>query len=229
MDTTSAAPAETTLPRRVGQHLRRRLVAGTLLLIPIVITYLLLRWVFLSVDSVLQPLFRWLSLQIFAVELYVPGAGLLGMLILVYLLGILAANVAGRYVIHLMQQVLLRIPVVNTVYRASKQLVDTLSGPAEREFKRVVFVELPMQGVYALGFHTSSMTDEEGQVLAVVYIPTAPMPNSGWLAVVPLERVFETDITVAEAMRMVISGGVLAPSEVVKGRALRSLGGGAGA
>lgn len=210
----------------IGQHLRRRLVAGLLLLIPIAVTYILLRWVFFSVDGLLQPLLRPLFTWLFGVvtgtrpdtPVSVPGAGLVGVLLLVYLLGILAANVVGRYIIHLFQEILLRVPVVNAVYRASKQLVDTLSGPPEAEYKRVVFIEMPMQMGYALGFHTGTMVDETGQTLALVYIPTAPMPNSGWMAIVPLDRMYETDITVGEAMRMVISGGALAPSHVAKAR-----------
>lgn len=208
---------------RLGATLRRRLVAGGLLLVPIVVTYLVLRWAFLAADGILQPVVRWLTGELLGEPKAIPGAGLVGMVILVYLLGLLATNVVGRYIIHLIQQTFLRTPLVNTVYRASKQLVDVLTSPPEREFRRVVMVEVPMPGVFALGFHTGTIIDQHNNVLAVVYIPTAPLPNSGWITIVPLDKVHQTDITVGQAMRMVISGGVLTPTRVVRTPFLGSL------
>lgn len=202
--------------RAVGVHVRRRLVAGVLLTIPLIATYLILKTVFLFLDGLLQPVFeRFLGYNI-------PGAGLVAFLVLVYGIGLVGGNATGRAVISLGQDVLLRIPVINSVYRTSKQLVDTLAGNDAdgNEPKRVVLVEVPEgSGYWALGFHTGTALDSvSGRQMAVIYVPTAPMPNSGWLALVPLDRVYATDIKVADAMRFVVSGGVLAPERIHRWR-----------
>ena len=212
------------IAQRIGHHLQRRVVAGVLLLIPIAVTYFLLRWLFLWVDNLLQPALAFATTRLFGHEVVVRGAGIVAVVLLVYLLGLLAGNVAGRFLIRGVQQVLLYVPVVNTVYRASKQFVDVLSGPSEQEYRRVVMLELPVPGVFAVGFLTGSMMDENGQQLGLVYVPTSPMPNSGWLTIIPIEKVFETDMTVGEAMRMVISGGALAPAKVKRTKLTRPVG-----
>ncbi len=189
------------------------------------VTYIVLRWVFLWVDSLLQPALRLATERFIGRPVTVPGAGLIAVIVLVYLLGLLAANVVGRYIIRAMQQVLLYVPVVNTVYRASKQFVDTLSGPTGgQDFRRVVMVEMPVEGIFAVGFYTGTTTDETGQQLALVYIPTSPMPNSGWVMVIPVVRLYETDLSVGEAMRLVLSGGSLAPPRISKTKMLKAPG-----
>lgn len=194
------------------RHLRRRLVAGLLLLVPIIITYVVLRMAFNTMDGLLQPVIK------AVIGRNIPGGGALGLLVLLYIAGGLATNVLGRWFIALGQALLHRVPVVNTIYSASRQLIESFSGTGATGFKRVVMIEYPRPGTWTIGFLTGLTQDEAGQPLAIVYIPTAPTPNSGWVAILPTRDVYDTDLTVGEAMRLVLSGGIAAPPQLRKYR-----------
>lgn len=192
------------------RHLRDRLTAGLLLLVPLLITYWILGFAFRGVDGLLQPL-----VQEF-LDRRIPGLGLVILVVAVYFAGLLASNFVGRSLIHLGQQALLRVPLISTVYDASKQLIESFAGTAKTGFKRVVAIEYPRQGAWALGFLTGTTTDEADNPLGIVYIPTAPTPNSGWVAILPMSQIHDTDLTVQVAMRMILSGGIMAPPRIRK-------------
>lgn len=196
--------------QRVMRHFRRTLIAGLLLLMPVVLTYLVLRLLFNFVDGVLQPgIEKILGSQI-------PGLGILLLAALVYLVGLVGANFLGKRLIQLVQATLLRVPIINSVYSASKQLIESFSGSGTTGFKRVVAIEYPRPGTWAIGFLTGITTDEDGRSLGIIYIPTAPTPQSGWVAILPTEQIYDTDLSVPIAMRMVLSGGIVAPSQIRK-------------
>ncbi|MBI2166143.1 MAG: DUF502 domain-containing protein [Chloroflexi bacterium] len=198
----------------VGQslvrHFRSTLVAGLLLLVPVVITYLVLRLLFTSIDSLLQP----------GVEAIlgrkIPGLGILVLAFLVYLAGLFSVNVLGKQAVKLGQNILLRIPVIRAVYSPAKQLIESFSDIKATGFKRVVLIEYPRAGAWTVGFLTGVTSDENGRRMALVYIPTAPTPQSGWVALVPVEDVFDTDLSVQVALQMVLSGGIVTPPQIRK-------------
>ena len=190
----------------IGGHLRRAFVRGLFVLIPVVLTYMVLKLLFDIVDGVLQPLVE----AVFGSR--VPGLGLLFLAALVYLTGLLVANVLGRRIVELLKGGLLRIPVVSNVYSTSGKLIDSFSGSSDMGFKRVVAIEHPRRGAWTLGFLTSFIEEAPGKRMAIVYIPTAPMPNSGWVAILPVEEVYDTDLSIDTAMNLVLSGGITAPS-----------------
>ncbi len=197
-------------------HLRRRLVAGALLLVPIVFTYLLLRWTFFALDGLLLPTVERVTERIFGEPRSVPGMGIIAVIVLVYILGVLGTNIAGRWIINSAQGVLLRIPVVNSVYRASKQMVDSMAGPLSNGRQRVVLFQVPEPGTYTVAIVTGKVKDERGNDLLALYIPTAPTPNSGYLAYAEPEHVRETNMSMGEAMKLVVSCGVLVPNTLIK-------------
>ncbi|MEX2431607.1 MAG: DUF502 domain-containing protein, partial [Dehalococcoidia bacterium] len=115
------------------------------------------------------------------------------------------------------QGLLLKLPLVRNIYAATSQLVEVFSGThASEDAKRVVVIEYPRPGLWSIGFLMAITTDENRRSMGVVYIPTAPMPNSGWAAIVPLSDVYETDMTVQQATQFVLSGGLLAPAALPK-------------
>ncbi|MBI4282813.1 MAG: DUF502 domain-containing protein [Chloroflexi bacterium] len=181
------------------------MLAGLLLLFPIVITYALLRLVFNTIDGLLQPLIKEAS------GWQVPGLGVLVLIVLIYLVGLVGANFLGRRMFDLGRATLLRIPVIGTVYSSAKQLIDALFGTGPSNIRQVVMIEYPRKDTWTIGFLTASIYDTEGNPLSVVYIPTAPTPQSGWIAIVPERDVHYTDLSVAAAMRLVLSGGIIAP------------------
>jgi uncharacterized membrane protein len=196
-------------------HFRARLIAGFLILIPVMITYAVLSFVFGTLDDILQPLFD----LVFGRE--VPGLGFAIILLLAYVAGLIAATYMGRWFIRAVQSGLLRIPVYNTIYSASKQLVESFSGSGNTGFRRVVEFEYPRHGTWTIGFLTNTIEHEDGQVMGVVYIPTAPTPNSGYVAIVPLEDVYDLDMPVDRALRFCLSGGIVAPPRLVRRPALK--------
>ena len=196
--------------KRLSAHLARTIGAGLLLLVPVVITYLVLRLLFTSIDDVLQPALE----EAFGRRF--PGLGAAILVVLVYLAGLVASRVVGRRLIRLGQGLLLRVPVIGSVYSAAKQLIESFSGEAATGFKRVVVIEYPREGLWTIGFLTGTTTDERGQAMGLVYIPTAPTPQSGWVAILPMGQIYDTDLTVGAAMRLVLSGGISAPPRIRK-------------
>jgi uncharacterized membrane protein len=174
------------------------------------IAYLVLRLLFDAIDGILQPGLE----AIF--DRKIPGLGAVIILILVYVVGLLSAFFLGKWLIRLAQNTLLRVPVISAVYSSAKQLIESFSGSGSTGFKRVVVIEYPRAGVWTIGFLTGTTTDEGGRTLALVYIPTAPTPNSGWVAILPFQDVFDTDLSVQQALRLVLSGGIVAPPQISK-------------
>ncbi|MGB9596175.1 MAG: DUF502 domain-containing protein [Candidatus Poribacteria bacterium] len=204
--------------RKIFNAIRRNIVTGLLFLLPIAITYLVLRFLFNTIDGVIYPAIQQLLMNFnprWARNLP-RGAGIIILLIVVYLVGLLGSNIFGRWIGKSIQKLFLRVPFVGIIYSTAKQLIESFSGEGATGFKRVVMVEYPKANCWAIGFLTNLATDENGKQLALVYIPTTPTPNSGWLTVVPIESVYDTDLSVQEAMRMVLSGGTVAPQELKK-------------
>ena len=195
------------MSKGIGGHLRRSFVRGLFVLIPVVLTYMVLKLLFDIVDGVLQPLVeRGFGSRI-------PGLGILFLVVLVYLVGLFLANVLGRRMVELLKRGLLSIPVVGSVYSTAGKLIDSFSGSSDMGFKRVVVMEHPRKGVWTVGFLTSFIEEAPSKRMAIVYIPTAPMPNSGWVAILPVEEVYDTDLSIDTAMNLVLSGGITAPSQ----------------
>lgn len=200
--------------RRLTLHLRRMLIAGTLLLVPVALTYLVFLFIYDVVNGVLQPGIEHLFVQIGHEDWSFPGIGVVAAVILIYLAGVVAAGSIGVKLIRWTQKAVIRVPIIGTVYSASRQLIESFSGGKATGFQRVVMIQYPRRGYWAIGFLTSIMhSDTEGS-LAVIYIPTAPLPNSGWLAIVPFDEVYDTEITPQMAMRFVFSGGIVSPEDV---------------
>ena len=198
------------IKRKLADHFPRTIGAGLLLLVPAMITYLLLRFLFDTIDGPVQPAIE----AAFGRE--IRGLGSVILIILVYITGLLWAFFLGKRIIRFGQNILLRTPVIGPVYYTAKQLIDSFSGSGTTGFKRVVIIEWPRASVWTIGFLTSMTSDESGNPLALVYMPTAPMPNSGWVAILPAEDVYDTDLSVSEAMQLVLSGGIVAPPQIKK-------------
>lgn len=194
--------------RTLAAHFTRTMGTGLLLLVPVMITYLVLRLIFDAIDGILQPGLQTLF------DRNIPGSGALLLFILVYLVGLLGAFFLGKQLIRVAQNLLLKVPVIGAVYSSAKQLIDSFSGSSATGFKRVVAIEYPRPGAWTIGFLTSMTTDEGGNPMALVYVPTAPTPNSGWVAVFPIGDVYDTDLSVQQALRLILSGGIVAPAQI---------------
>ena len=199
--------------RALTRHFRRTLISGLLLLVPVALTYVIVRFLFDLMDGVLRPGAQWV-LEQFGIDWTLPGPGLIAAVILIYVLGLVTALKLGRRVVDRARDSMLRIPFVGTIYSANRQLIESFSGTGAKGFKRVVLVQFPKENTWSTGFLTG-ITDAEGlRKLVMVYVPTAPLPNSGFVVFVPPEDVLDTDLTVADAMQLIFSGGIISPMSI---------------
>ena len=190
----------------IGKKLRTQFLTGILVVIPIGVTIWILVWIFTAIDGILQPI-----LQPF---IRIPGLGFVIMVPLVYLVGVIASNIGGKRLIDYEESLLGKVPIVRPIYNSIKQIVDSFSTSGKTTFKRVVLVEFPMKGTRTKGFVTNESTDEHGEKLLYIFIPTAPNPTSGFLQIVKEEDAIQVDMSVDNAMKMVISGGAVLPIEM---------------
>jgi len=190
--------------------LRRHFLAGILVVVPIGVVILVLVWFFTSVDSILQPLIK----TIFGRE--ITGAGFAFTLVLIYLVGIAAENFVGRRLIRFGESTLERVPLLRQLYSGSKNVIAGLSGTGlnKAAFREVVLVEFPREGMQTVAFVTNEIKDEAGKTLLNIFIPTAPVPTSGYFEIVNADKVVRTKIGVDEAMQMVISSGMISPAMI---------------
>lgn len=193
---------------KVALHFRRTMIEGVLLSVPIVITFVVLKWVWGFVDGVLRPAIET------SAGISFPGLGVASLLVLIYLVGLTWEIDLGKRILRSAQRVLLSMPIVSTIYAPARQLIQSFSGSGPSGFKRVVVIEYPRVGTWMLGFLTSITTGKDGIRMGVVYVPTAPTPNSGWVAILPIGEVFDTEMSVQQAMTMVLSGGIATPDEI---------------
>ncbi len=184
-------------------HLERTLGAGILVILPIGITALVLKFFFDLLNPILQPITDFLPGR------QVSGLGLVALVLLLYLIGLVAAFVVGRKLIGVGHRVMEFIPLVKGIYSTTRAAVGMLSNTNDHRYSGVVLIDFPRTGIKSIGLITSRMTDYNGVEMLAIYIPTTPIPSSGFLIIAPVAEVTLTDMSVEEAMRVVISGGVL--------------------
>ncbi|MDJ0807449.1 MAG: DUF502 domain-containing protein [Gammaproteobacteria bacterium] len=194
--------------------MKRYLVAGLLVWLPLVATFFVIRLLVQWMDQSLLLLpegFRPENLLGFAV----PGLGVLLSLAILFFTGLVAANLFGRKLVELWEMILSRIPLVRSVYSAVKQLVETMFSDSGQSFRKVLLVEFPRRGLWTLAFLTGTEQGEAqrktGRDVVNVYIPTTPNPTGGYFVLVPREDVRELDMTVDEGLKMLLSMGAVVP------------------
>jgi uncharacterized membrane protein len=195
-------------------RLRRYFVAGLLVWLPIGATILVFSVLFDLMDRLLvllPPAFRPEHLLGFRI----PGLGAILAVIVLLTTGMLAANLFGRRLVTSYESLLARIPLVRSVYASVKNFAEVVLGDSSSAFKKVLLIEYPRPGLYSLAFQTSENPAEvqarTGGTVLAVFLPTTPNPTSGVMLFVPRKDVIELDMSVEEALRMVISLGVVLP------------------
>ena len=197
-----------------GQLIKRYFITGLLIWVPLVIT----GWVLSLIVSTLDQSLRLLPTSIHPQTLVgfaIPGAGAVLTLLMILLTGLLAANFIGQKLVVWWEKLLARIPVVNSVYNSVKQVSDTLFSPNANAFRKALLVQYPREGSWTVAFLTGAPGGDivnhlEGEHVSV-YVPTTPNPTSGFFLMMPAKDVVELDMTVDEALKYIISMGVVAP------------------
>jgi uncharacterized membrane protein len=199
----------------MSKRLRTYLVTGLLVWVPLGITVFLIGFMVDFVDRALLFLpaqYRPDNLLGF----HVPGIGLLLVLIILAVTGLLAANFFGRKLVSLWESVLHRIPLVRSIYSAAKTFAEVVLTDSTDSFKEVLLIEYPRKGLYSLCFQTSTRLGEvqsrTGEDVICVFVPTTPNPTSGVMILVPRKDVVRLDMEIEEAVKMVVSLGVVVPT-----------------
>lgn len=201
------------------KNLRRYIIAGLLVWLPLAVTYQLLKFVISQMDRWLDNFLDWLPATYHPDELLgvaLPGLGVVFTFLLLVITGMLAANFVGRAFVNGWESLLDRIPVVRAVYSAVKQFAEMVFSDKSESFKNVLLIQYPRAGLYSLAFQTSSELGEvqgrTGDEVVCTFVPTTPNPTSGFIIIVPRKDVIVLDMEVDEALKMIISLGVVIPT-----------------
>jgi len=197
--------------------LKRYFLTGLLVITPIWGTVLILKTLFVTVDSILGTALADVVLP----DYYFPGLGILTLVLLIFFTGILATNFLGRRMVIRWEEFLDRVPIVRGIYATLKSMMDILSFKQREKYDKVVMIQFPKDGHYCLAFVTGE-TREEVQALAPeplvhVFVPTSPNPTSGYFLLVPEREIVPVDMGVEEAMKLIVSGGFYSPPEKASG------------
>jgi uncharacterized membrane protein len=200
--------------KAVLSSLRKNLVAGILVFVPVAVTVWFVYFAWELINRPLVALFDWLLGEA-AGPLTTPGVGLFVIMAAIYLLGLIARSFVGRWIVNVTDAVLERLPVIRTVYKALKQILGAIFSGGEGRFRDVVLFEYPRKGIYSIGFVTSATLGEPQEKtqeqMVNVFLPTTPNPTSGFLLLVPRTQVRYLSMSSEEAVRFIISGGMVQP------------------
>jgi uncharacterized membrane protein len=211
--------------QKLKQDLKNDLIAGLLVIIPLAttiwLTITVATWVIRFLTRFPKQLNPFTGLHPILIDLINLSIGFAVPLLAILLIGLMARNIAGRWLLDLGEKILQSIPFAGAVYKTLQQLLQTFLKDSKDRFRRVVLVEYPRQGVWSLAFVTASMSDtvvasDASPTLAngmiSVFIPTTPNPTSGWYAVVPETDVINLSISIEDAFKVLLSGGIVGPN-----------------
>jgi uncharacterized membrane protein len=202
---------------RLQQDLKNDLIAGLLVVIPLAttiwLTITIAGWVINFLTKIPKQLNPFQGMQPFLVEILNLFVGLAVPLLSILLIGLMARNIAGRWLLETGEQVLAAIPLAGQVYKTLKQLLETLLKDSGSKFRRVVLVEYPRRGIWAIGFVTgiisSEIQSQMSRPMLSVFIPTTPNPTTGWYTVVPEDEVVNLSMSIEDAFKIIVSGGIV--------------------
>ena len=209
------------LSARLRQDLKNDLIAGLLVVIPLATTIwlstIVSRFVLAFLTSIPKQFNPFITLNPLLQDLINLALGLTVPLMGILLIGLMARNIVGRWLLEFGEGTLSRIPLAGSVYKTLKQLLETFLRDNSTRFRRVVLVEYPREGLFSVGFVTGevgpSLQSDLKEPLLSVFIPTAPNPTTGWYTLVPAGSVRELEISVEEAFRTIISAGIVNPDD----------------
>jgi len=198
--------------------MRKYFVTGLLVLVPLAITLWVLNLIIGTLDqSVLLLPERWRPAVLIGLD--IPGMGALVTVLFVFLVGLLTRNIIGKQIVNLWERLLTRIPIVSSIYSSVKQVSDTLFSSSGNAFRKAMLVQYPREGSWTIAFLTGTPGGDVKNHLTgdyiSVYVPTTPNPTSGFFLMMPRADAIELDMSVDEALKYIVSMGVVAPEYVV--------------
>ena len=200
--------------KRIGEALRRYFIAGILAFAPLGITIWAVAWIIQRLDNLLLP--RVLTMFGLESNTALPFVGALFTLVVILMMGVVARHLFGGELVRAWERLLKRVPVARNIYAGVKQLFEAIFRDTDQsQFNRVVLVEYPRKGVYAIAFTTGPSAGPlariDGQAVVNCFLPTTPNPTSGYYLLIPEDQLQEVDISVEDAFKLVMSAGLVAP------------------
>ncbi len=193
----------------LSRKLRTQFGIGIIAVVPIGATILILYWIFRTIDDILQPLVKVVWGDTFI------GVGFGITILLIYLVGVIASNVVGKRLIRYGESALPWLPIVEQLYTGIKQILESFAAHDGNGLMQPVLTEFPKKDMRVIGFITNELCTEPGRKLFTVFIPTSPNPTSGFLQIVGEDEIVRLDISVENALKMIVSAGRVTPKEVV--------------
>lgn len=206
--------------QRIKQDLKNDLIAGLLVVIPLAttiwLTITIANWVINFLTRIPKQINPYDNLHPILVNLLNLLVGLTVPLLCILVIGLMARNIAGKWLLDFGERLLQAIPLAGAVYKTLKQLLETLLKDSGGKFRRVILVEYPRPGMWALAFVTGTMSSEIQSQMArpmlSIFIPTTPNPTTGWYAIVPEDDVLNLSMSIEDAFKVIISGGIVSPT-----------------
>ncbi|MBD3233020.1 MAG: DUF502 domain-containing protein [candidate division Zixibacteria bacterium] len=196
----------------VGTIIRKRLLTGVLIVVPIFVTMVALEFIYNILNGIISPYIDQL------IGYHIPGLGILALVFFIYVIGLIGSSIFAQQLIALTEKVLAKIPLAKSFYFGTKQLIEAAQAPTSGAFQKVVIVDFPKHGSSAIGFVTAQLTGEQSESLGGgkinVFVPTSPNPTSGFMLILNEGEYKETNLTVEEGMKMIVSGGILLPPKL---------------
>ena len=188
------------------QNFRSKLFAGIATALPLFLTYVLLEFLFITLDEMSRPILDKIGLKI-------PGLGIVLTILLIFFLGVLVTNFLGRKIFNIGERIVKKVPVVNTIYSTLKQITETFTKGTSDTFQGAIYIQYPRQGLWTMAFISGESKTKDGIPYYHLLVPTTPNPTSGFFLMIPQADAVPTGMSVEEGLKTIISGGLLAPEE----------------
>lgn len=202
------------------KNIRRKLVAGLLVVFPIFITFVIIKFLFGLIGGILSPVVEKAFILLGSSpkstvdDFVVTSIAFILTFSALYFIGVIATNFFGKLILNFFEAILNKTPIIKNIYTSSKKLIEIISLPSRQSFKRVVIVEYPRVGMKAFAFVTGNIKTKDGAELTSIFVPTTPNPTSGFLIYLPEDDIIETSMDIEEGMKLIISGGILVPEHL---------------
>ena len=198
------------------KHLRNYFISGLLFWIPLVLTFIVIRF-FLELLNKIIPT-KYLPETLFNLNTDFPGSGIILVLLVILVTGVMVSNILGRKLVALWERVLNKIPGFRNIYNVLKKVSDTVFNTSTESFRKAFLIQYPSKGIWVIAFQSGDYRGEAESIIGEetinLFVPTTPNPTSGFFVLIAKKDAFELDMSVEEAFKLVISAGVVTPNSV---------------
>ena len=190
----------------ITQKFRSKLFAGLATLLPLYLTFIVIKFLFTKLEEMSGPILKKINLDI-------PGLGIILTVLLVYILGLLVTNFLGKKIFDIGERLVKKVPIVNMIYTTLKQITDTFTKGSMEAFKGAVYIEYPRKGLWTMAFISGESINKDGVSFYHLFVPTTPNPTSGFFLMIPQSDAIKSGMSVENGLKTIISGGLLAPKK----------------